>query len=76
MTAATTMLIWLGSGVAFSTGALFGIWLFSRTILTDDRKNANRISQESLEALQERNRLSNLQVIWLERIAAALEQRK
>jgi hypothetical protein len=47
-----TILIWFGSGFAFSIGILVGLFILNRTKPTDG------IGERSVEMLEERNRLT------------------
>lgn len=72
MSTLLTILVWLGSGFAFSVGVLVGAWLcrlsFSRS--TSDRQ----VQDDSLAALRERNEIGREQCDALHRIADSLRE--
>ena len=68
----TTILIWLGSGFAFSAGVCFGAWLMRATWKRP--KDVLDVERKATEALLERNEIGREQVAALERIAATLEE--
>lgn len=68
----TTVMIWLGSGFAFSVGVLFGAWIIrSSWKPSPEMRESN---DKATAALRERNEIGRLQVAILERIAATMEE--
>lgn len=68
-----TILIWLGSGFAFSMGLLLGMVLLP-AVYRKERAQNKDTQDKSLEALQFRNVLSARQVGAMERIASLMEK--
>lgn len=66
-----TILIWLGSGFAFSAGLFIGIWTMAWRSGKQDVQNT--LTSESLEELRRRNEIGVRQCEALERIAAAAD---
>lgn len=67
-----TILIWLGSGFAFSVGVVVG----ARIMLMPGKaaQAAMDANEKSIAALLERNKIGSEQLSALERIASSLEE--
>lgn len=66
-----TILVWLGSGFAFSVGVCFGAWIMRATWKRPN--DVVEVERNATAALLARNEIGRQQVEYLRRIASAME---